>query len=746
MSTGFGEGMRGVAVFVTLLLSSALGTTWVDVPGGVGPNATLPAAAAPYGEVIANSSGAISRPAPTPPVPGFLPLPLHYVYLDPGYYSVNEYPWCTRYSGFREQHLYLAGEIGRGGTIDQTALFKTHYDNAATFPNVTVKMCHTSVTSLSSTFDDNYGGRTPVWVFHQDSGFVRGGEPDVWDTVALSTPFDYNGTDNLLVEVVWQGTASGLSAYSWFSNAFAGIRRASAWNITDTLVVQANTRDRWFYNTRIGFRSYPNDVGVLDTISPIGYVGFGDSVVPRGRVANFGSQAQTNVPVFCVIYDSAAGERVYAETVYVARLDTGEACTVTFPSWVPPVEDKVYLDTMMTVLQGDQDTANEWKAGRFTVAAWGEGRLTYNDGETCSRGAYSLTSPNYTLGVRFPGPCTVGRIAVGLTGYPNDSGGPYPCTCKVRLNDGTNGMPGTEVWVRPLMLYSDGYPRDYINYIALDPPVVVTSDSFYVTWKPQKVCTPFLSADWDEPIQVGNDFGTDPNSEAFRAFRMLEEDDLNVDLVIDAYYVAPLLDGTLRKIAIPPEQLDSGTTFYPRVVVKNTGLLDRVNIEARFRITGVYGGNTIVFYAGVANTGPIQAGGTRTLTLADSVTLPAGYYTMTGITLLPYDGRTANDTLVRPLAVGLGVADVNMDPGRPWVSIAPNPLGRHATVRYSLPGVGPAALDLFDVTGRTVLSQMLAARRTGTAGLDLGHLKAGVYVARLRAAGFNATRKLIVEH
>jgi hypothetical protein len=476
------HGLAGVAILVALLLSSALGTTWVDVLGGVDPNATPSAAAGPYGEVITNSSGTANPSAPIPPIPEFLPLPLHYVHLDPGYYSNSEYPWRTLYSGFREQHLYLAGEIGRAGTIDQIALFKTHDDYAATFPNVTVKMCHTSVTSLSFTFDHNYGGRTPVWVFHQDSGFVRGGEPDVWDTVALSTPFDYNGTDNLLVEVVWQGAASGLAACSWYSNAFAGIRCASAWDITDTLVAQADTFDRRFYNTRIGFRSYPDDVGVLDTISPIGYVGFGDSVVACGRVANFGSQAQTNVPVFCVVYDSATGARVYAETVCVARLDTGGVCTVSFPSWVPPVEDKVYLDTMMTVLHGDQYTANDWKAGRFTVAAWGEGRLTYNDGETGSRGAYSYTSPNYTLGVRFPGPCTVGRIAVGLTGYPNDPGGPYPCTCKVRLNDGTSGMPGTEVWVRPLMLYSDGYPRDYINYVVLDPPVVVTSDSFYVTW------------------------------------------------------------------------------------------------------------------------------------------------------------------------------------------------------------------------------------------------------------------------
>jgi hypothetical protein len=271
--------------------------------------------------------------------------------------------------------------------------------------------------------------------------------------------------------------------------------------------------------------------------------------------------------------------------------------------------------------------------------------------------------------------------------------------------------------------------------------------------EPQEVCTPFLSADWDEPIQVGNDFGTDPNSEVFRTHSMLEEDDLNVDLVIDAYYVAPLLDGTPKRIASPQEQLDSGTTFVPQVVVKNAGLLDRDCIMAAFRITSVSGGDTI--YAGVANSGPIQAGDTQLVTFTGTVTLPAGYYTMTGITLVPLDGRRANDTLVRPLAVGLGIADVNVDPGRPWVSIVPNPLGKHATVRYNLPrcrtgaseaNAGLATLKVYDVMGRTVMTQTLAAGRTGTASLDLRKLEAGVYLVKVTTDDFSTTQKLVVEH
>ena len=219
--------------------------------------------------------------------------------------------------------------------------------------------------------------------------------------------------------------------------------------------------------------TYDNDVGVWNIISPGDYAGFGDRVLPRGRVANFGSQTQVDIAVICVIYDSAAGARVYGpETVDVTSLDSGEVCAVTFPFWDAPAEEKVYFDTMVTVLSGDEDTANDRKTGRFALAVWVDEHLTYNDGETGPRGCYSWISPNYSLGVRFPGPCPVNKISVGLWS-PDYPGGPYPCTCKVRLNDGVNGMPGTEVWTRPLMLYAD--TSDYINYIALDPPVVVTS-------------------------------------------------------------------------------------------------------------------------------------------------------------------------------------------------------------------------------------------------------------------------------
>jgi hypothetical protein len=487
---------------------------------------------------------------------------------------------------------------------------------------------------------------------------------------------------------------------------------------------------------------FDNDVGVSDIIWPSDYAGFGDRIFPRGRVANLGLLTQVDIAVVFVIYDSAAGARVYGpETVEVARLDSGEVRTVTFPYWDAPAEERVYFDTMMTVLQGDEDTTNDWKAGRFSVAVWGERHLTYNDGETGPNGCWSWTQPNYSIGVRFPGPCPVTQIAVGLNGHI----GSYPCTCKVRLNDGPDGMPGTEIWASPLMLYTAGSPYDYINYVVLDPPAVVTSDSFYVTWKPQEVGDPFPSFDWDEPIQSGNDFSTMPGSETWGSFVIGPENDANGDLVIDAYCGGAVLDGSPKGIAAPQGQFDSITTFVPQVVVMNAGLLGRDDIMTKFFITGPSDdGDTI--YAGTANTGPIQSCETRTVSFADSVTLATGNYTMTGITLLPYDGRRGNDTLVRPLSVGLGIADVKAVPGRSSVSVVPNPLGEYATVRCNPPKAGPVTLDVFDVTGRTVLNQTFVAGSTGTTSLDLRKLEAGVYMVKVKADGFTSTQKLVVQH
>ena len=81
------------------------------------------------------------------------------------------------------------------------------------------------------------------------------------------------------------------------------------------------------------------------------------------------------------------------------------------------------------------------------------------------------------------------------------------------------------------------------------------------------------------------------------------------------------------------------------------------------------------------------------------------------------------------------------------LAISPNPLASGlAVLRYSLPKAGLATLNVFDVAGRTVLTQTLATGRTGAANLDLRRLKAGVYLVKVTADSFSTTQKLVVQH
>jgi hypothetical protein len=94
-----------------------------------------------------------------------------------------------------------------------------------------------------------------------------------------------------------------------------------------------------------------------------------------------------------------------------------------------------------------------------------------------------------------------------------------------------------------------------------------------------------------------------------------------------------------------------------------------------------------------------------------------------------------------------GVTAGTTEIGSVSFAIAPNPRsGGQAKLRYSLPKAGLATLNMFDVTGRTVLSQTMAAGRTGTASLDLRKLGPGVYLVKVTTEGFSTTQKLVVEH
>jgi hypothetical protein len=76
----------------------------------------------------------------------------------------------------------------------------------------------------------------------------------------------------------------------------------------------------------------------------------------------------------------------------------------------------------------------------------------------------------------------------------------------------------------------------------------------------------------------------------------------------------------------------------------------------------------------------------------------------------------------------------------------PNPFNPTTTIRYDLPQSAHVTLIVYDITGRQVAELVNEQKETGyhQVILNANNLASGVYIYRLTADKFTATRKLIV--
>ena len=74
----------------------------------------------------------------------------------------------------------------------------------------------------------------------------------------------------------------------------------------------------------------------------------------------------------------------------------------------------------------------------------------------------------------------------------------------------------------------------------------------------------------------------------------------------------------------------------------------------------------------------------------------------------------------------------------------PNPFNPTTTIRYSLPEAATVTLEVFDVTGRSIRKLVNETQAAGehTVSFDAGSLPSGVYMYRLEAGAFQATRTM----
>lgn len=120
--------------------------------------------------------------------------------LGDGNQNSHHYPFYNFYRANRSQMIYMAGELGAGEkTITEMAFEIT---NASTshnqLPNFYIRMMHTD----ASSFGNNFINTDNAQVVYHANPFVMPLETGMvnWE---LQEHFEYNGSSNLLVEVVW---------------------------------------------------------------------------------------------------------------------------------------------------------------------------------------------------------------------------------------------------------------------------------------------------------------------------------------------------------------------------------------------------------------------------------------------------------------------------------------------------------------------------------------------------------------
>ena len=106
------------------------------------------------------------------------------------YVPLNNY-----YNYTYTQQIYLASEMGGAATLDSIAFYYNYSSPSTVKTNVTIYLGHTSQSTFSST--SNYIPSTNLTQVYTGSLNCTQG----WNTFVFTTPFQYNGSDNLVLVV-----------------------------------------------------------------------------------------------------------------------------------------------------------------------------------------------------------------------------------------------------------------------------------------------------------------------------------------------------------------------------------------------------------------------------------------------------------------------------------------------------------------------------------------------------------------
>ncbi len=105
-------------------------------------------------------------------------------------------------------------------------------DTYGSYENFVLLMGHTSLSDLTATFDNNWA-TSGTGVFADANLEITGSSVDQWVEFVLDEPFPYDGSSNLLMEIVWNGpefppTGGSIYTWCWIASSNRTVTAASA--------------------------------------------------------------------------------------------------------------------------------------------------------------------------------------------------------------------------------------------------------------------------------------------------------------------------------------------------------------------------------------------------------------------------------------------------------------------------------------------------------------------------------------
>ncbi len=146
----------------------------------------------------------------------------------------NAYYYCST-----AQFIYTAEELGTAKTINSVAFY---HNDKSLVSTVKIYLFHTTESTVNTSSYVTSG--TPLYT---GTNITLGGSSAGWQTFTLETPFEYNGTDNLLVVVCRTkrsdgGTPTYLTALAWqYTSTSENYRYMMRSNDTESNVALSNT-------------------------------------------------------------------------------------------------------------------------------------------------------------------------------------------------------------------------------------------------------------------------------------------------------------------------------------------------------------------------------------------------------------------------------------------------------------------------------------------------------------------------